>query len=49
MLANDSATIAVEIPIWLLDTDIAALEEIYDVSILRKQSIAGQGTTSHAL
>jgi hypothetical protein len=44
MLANDSATIAVEVPIWLLESDIAALEEIYGVSIVPRQSIARRGS-----
>ena len=43
MLANDSATIAVEVPIWLLEDDIAALEEIYGVTIVPRQSIVGRG------
>jgi transcription elongation factor Elf1 len=42
MLANDSATLAVEVPIWLLEDDIAALEKIYGVSIVPRQSIAGR-------
>jgi ATP-dependent exoDNAse (exonuclease V) beta subunit len=43
MLANDSATIAVEVPIWLLEDDIAALEETYGVTIVPRQSIGGRG------
>jgi hypothetical protein len=43
MLANDSSTLAVEVPIWLLEDDIAALEEIYGVTIVPRQSIAGRG------
>jgi hypothetical protein len=39
MLANDSTTIAVEVPIWLLEADIAALEETYFVVIVPKQPI----------
>jgi hypothetical protein len=39
MLANDSTTIAVEVPIWLQETDITALEETYGVVIVPKQPI----------
>jgi hypothetical protein len=39
MLANDSVTVAVEIPIWLFEHDIAALENKYRVTILPKQRI----------
>jgi hypothetical protein len=39
MLANDSTTIAVEVPIWLVEDDIAALEETYRVAIMPKQPI----------
>jgi transposase-like protein len=34
MLANDSVTIAVEIPIWLFESDIAALEDKYGITIV---------------
>jgi transposase-like protein len=37
MLANDSVTIAVEIPIWLDEEDIAALEEKYGIEIIPKE------------
>ena len=37
MLANDSVTIAVEIPIWLTENDIAALEEKYRVTIVPRE------------
>jgi hypothetical protein len=39
MLANDSTTLAVEVPIWLLEDDIAALERAYRVTILPRQSL----------
>ena len=38
MLANDSTTLAVEVPIWLLEDDIAALERAYRVTILPRES-----------
>ena len=39
MLANDSTTIAVEVPIWLDEPDIAALEEKYGIVMIPKQPI----------
>ena len=36
MLATDSVTVAVEIPIWLGETDIAALEEQHRIEIVPK-------------
>ncbi len=33
MLVNDSVTVAIEIPIWLTEPDIAALEEQYGVEL----------------
>ena len=37
MLANDSTTIAIEVPIWLTEQDIAALEEQYRITIMPKE------------
>ena len=34
MLANDSVTVAVEVPIWLGAEDIAALERQYDIRLV---------------
>jgi len=39
MLANDSTTLAVEVPIWLLEDDIAALERAYGVIILPREPL----------
>jgi hypothetical protein len=39
MLANDSTTVAVEVPIWLHEKDIAALEEKYGIIIVPKQPV----------
>jgi ATP-dependent exoDNAse (exonuclease V) beta subunit len=33
MLANDSVTLAVEIPIWLTENDIAAIERQYAIEL----------------
>jgi len=37
MLINDSTTVAVEVPIFLLEEDIAALEDHYGVTIVPKE------------
>lgn len=39
MLANDSVTIAVEVPIWLGQDDIAALEDKYGVTIVPREPL----------
>jgi len=39
MLANDSVTVAVEIPIWLQEDDIAALEEKYSITIVPREPL----------
>lgn len=39
MLANDSTTIAVEVPIWLGEDDIAALEDKYGITIIPKELV----------
>lgn len=39
MLANDSVTIGVEIPIWLEENDIAALEDKYSVTIVPREPL----------
>lgn len=39
MLANDSTTIVVEVPIWLGEDDISALENKYGVTIIPKQPL----------
>jgi hypothetical protein len=39
MLANDSVTLAVEIPIWLCEDDIVALEEKYRVTIIPREPL----------
>jgi transposase-like protein len=42
MLANDSVTIAVEVPIWLCEDDIAALEDKYRITILHREPLDPQ-------
>jgi ATP-dependent exoDNAse (exonuclease V) beta subunit len=40
MLANDSCTVAVEIPIWLAEDDISAIERRYGISLMEKSADA---------
>jgi hypothetical protein len=47
MLANDSTTIAVEVPIWLVEHDIAALEALYGVIIVPRQHHKPRFITGH--
>jgi len=39
MLINDSTTVAVEVPIFLVEDDIAALEDHYGVTIVPKEAV----------
>ena len=47
MLANDSVTVAVEVPIWLTRSDIAALERQYGIQLLPDGAPANQTITGH--
>ena len=47
MLANDSVTLAVEIPIWLCETDIAAIEARWGISLAAKVGDAERVITGH--
>jgi len=46
-LANDSVTIAVEVPIWLREDDIAALEERYAIELVPRVRAAERTITGH--
>jgi ATP-dependent exoDNAse (exonuclease V) beta subunit len=46
MLANDSVTVAVEIPIWLLPADIDALEVEHGISLVPEDH-PGRSLTGH--
>ena len=46
MLANDSSTLAVEVPIWLAPADIAALEAEHGITLLPAGSVA-ESITGH--
>jgi len=47
MLANDSVTFAVEVPIWLKEDDIAALEKKHGVELAQRDKNAGRVITGH--
>ena len=47
MLCNDSVTVAVEIPIWLDEQDIAALEREHDIELVPRTSEAPRSITGH--
>src|SRR5580700_7128367 len=47
MLANDSVTLAVEIPIWLREPDIAAIEARWGISLAAKVPRADRTITGH--
>ena len=47
MLANDSVTVAIEIPIWLTGTDIAALERTYHIALAPRIGTAERTITGH--
>jgi transposase-like protein len=42
MLANDSTTIAVEVPVWLTHDDIAAIEKQYRIRLFADSAPAGE-------
>jgi ATP-dependent exoDNAse (exonuclease V) beta subunit len=47
MLANDSVTIAIEIPIWLTETDITALERQHGIDLAPRVGAAERAITGH--
>ena len=47
MLANDSVTVAIEIPIWLTETDIAALEKQHGIDLAPQVGAAERTITGH--
>jgi ATP-dependent exoDNAse (exonuclease V) beta subunit len=47
MLANTSVTLAVEVPIWLTEMDIAALEQKYGVELVPRVGAAERTITGH--
>jgi ribosomal protein L37AE/L43A len=47
MLANDSVTLAVEIPIWLTEEDIAALEREHGIQLVPRTGVVDRAITGH--
>jgi predicted RNA-binding Zn-ribbon protein involved in translation (DUF1610 family) len=47
MLANDSVTLAVEVPLWLAPADIRALEREHDITLHVSGQPSGQTITGH--
>ncbi|MGT2501262.1 PD-(D/E)XK nuclease family protein [Bradyrhizobium guangxiense] len=47
MLVNDSTTIAVEVPIWLTEEDLTAIEDSYGITISPKQHGQPRHLTGH--
>jgi hypothetical protein len=47
MLANDSVTLAVEVPIWLAEEDIAALDAKHGIELAPRTGDAERTITGH--
>ena len=47
MLANDSVTVAIEVPIWLTESDIAAIERRWSVALVPRTASAPRVVTGH--
>jgi len=47
MLTNDSVTVAVEIPIWLAETEIAVLEKQHGIELAPQVGAADRSITGH--
>jgi hypothetical protein len=47
MLANDSVTVAIEVPIWLTERDITALEGEHRVELMPRQGATERVMTGH--
>ena len=47
MLTNDSVTVAIEIPIWLTENDIAALEKQHGIELAPRVGAAERSITGH--
>jgi hypothetical protein len=47
MLANDSVTVAIEIPIWLTDGEIADLEEEHRIELVPRMGPSERAITGH--
>lgn len=47
MLANDSVTVAIEIPIWLTENDITALEKQHGIELVPQMGAVERTITGH--
>jgi len=47
MLANDSVTVAIEIPIWLTEADISALEREHGIELVPRVGASERSITGH--
>ncbi len=47
MLTNDSVTVAIEIPIWLTESDIIALEKQHGIELAPRVGAADRSITGH--
>ena len=47
MLANDSVTVAIEVPIWLTENDISALEQEHGIELVPRHGAAERAITGH--
>ena len=47
MLTNDSVTVAIEIPIWLTETDISALEKQHGIELAPRNGSGDRSITGH--
>jgi hypothetical protein len=47
MLCNDSVTVAIEIPIWLDESDISALEKEHGIELAPRVGAAERSITGH--
>jgi transposase-like protein len=47
MLATDSVTVAIEIPIWLTEPDIAAIERKHDIELVPRDAHGRRAITGH--
>jgi transposase-like protein len=47
MLTNDSVTVAIEIPIWLIEADIRALEKHYGIELAPRVGATERSITGH--
>jgi ATP-dependent exoDNAse (exonuclease V) beta subunit len=47
MLINDSVTVAIEVPIWLTEEDIAALEAEHGIHLAPLHGVAERAITGH--